>query len=162
MREKHQSETAGGRVPFPPPLAYIVGIAIGFTLHLFVPVRIVTSEGAAHALFLAGAGVLAVSASLVLSAVVSFRKAQTTPYFGQATTSLIVRGPFRVSRNPLYVAGALFHVGLSLVTNNLWVFVLLIPALAVVNALIRREEEYLTARFGSEYEAYCKRVPRWL
>ena len=161
-RQVPQTETAGASVPFPPPLAYFAGMAIGFAVHLFVPARIVASERAEHGLFLLGSGLLTLSASLVISAVVSFRQAQTSPYFGQASTSLIVRGPFRISRNPLYLAGALLHCGLSLLANALWPLVLLIPALAVVNALIEREEGYLARRFGSEYKAYCKRVRRWL
>jgi protein-S-isoprenylcysteine O-methyltransferase Ste14 len=108
-RQVPQTETAGASVPFPPPAVNFAGMAIGFALHLFVPARIVVSERAERGLFLLGSVLLALSVGLAISAVVSFRQAQTTPYFGQASTSLIIRRPFRISRNPVYVAAALLH-----------------------------------------------------
>lgn len=155
------TETAGSSVPFPPPLAYFAGIALGFTLHVLLPAPIVTSARGENSLALFGWSLLALSASLVVSALVAFRQAHTSHTFNQASTSLIVRGPFRISRNPAYLAGALVHCGVSFVANALWVFLLLIPALAVVNALIKREEGYLSRRFGAGYQAYCGRVRRW-
>jgi protein-S-isoprenylcysteine O-methyltransferase Ste14 len=156
------AEIPGASVPFPPPLAYVAGMALGFSLHLLFPARIVTSVPAEHVLRPLGWGVLIVSLTLAASSLVGFRRAHTTVAFHRANTRLIVRGPFRLSRNPVYLAGALFHSGLSLLANALWPLILLVPALIVVNALIVREEGYLTRRFGAEYEVYRKRVRRWL
>jgi protein-S-isoprenylcysteine O-methyltransferase Ste14 len=154
--------TPRASVPVPPPLAFIAGIIAGFLLHLVAPVYLVDSEETARALGWVGAGLMAISVGLVIATVVAFRKARTTPFFDEASTSLIVQGPFRVSRNPLYLAAALLHLGLSLRANAFWPLLLLVPAFFVVNRLIRREEGYLAQRFGSEYEAYCRRVRRWL
>ena len=148
-------------VPFPPPLAYFAGLALGFALHLFVPVPIVTSAQAEHMLRLFGWGVFTISLSLAALSLIGFHRAHTTVDFSQANSSLIVRGPFRFSRNPVYLAGSLFHLGLSLLANALWPLILLVPALLLVNALIVREEGYLSRRFGQEYEVYRKRVRRW-
>ena len=143
-------QTANARVPFPPPLAYFVGMGLGFALQSVRPLSIAASASGETALRLAGAGVVVLAVALVVSAVVAFRAARTTPYFSQASTSLIVRGPFRISRNPVYVAGALVHIGVSFLANALWPLLFLPPALAVVNLLIKREESYLRKRFADE------------
>jgi len=162
IQDKTLIGTAGASVPFPPPLAFIVGMAIGFALQLFIPVRVVTSSRGAHNLVLLASGLLSVSASLIIASVIAFRRARTTHTFSVASTSLIVRGPFRISRNPLYLAGILFHAGVALAANAFWPLVLLLPAIALVNTLIKREEAYLTKRFGLEYDAYRNRVRRWI
>jgi protein-S-isoprenylcysteine O-methyltransferase Ste14 len=162
IEDKDLTRTAGNNVPFPPPLAFIVGMALGFALQLFLPARVVTSPRGERNLVLLASGLLSVSASLVIASVISFRRARTTHSFSVASTSLIVRGPFRISRNPLYLAGLLFHAGVSLLANALWPLMLLVPAIALVNTLIKREETYLTKRFGREYDAYRDRVRRWI
>ncbi|HET7521503.1 MAG TPA: isoprenylcysteine carboxylmethyltransferase family protein [Candidatus Limnocylindria bacterium] len=82
---------------------------------------------------------------------------------GQATETIIEEGPFRVSRNPLYLGLLALYVGLGLLTPSFWAL-LLFPA-AVVLVLwgaIVPEERYLRERFGTQYEAYTRRVRRWL
>ena len=165
MSESTQSpeaDTAGARVPFPPPLAYFAGMAIGFALHYFFPFPLVASPRAVQLSRLLGWVLLVLSLSLVISAVVSFRRARTTHDFRRPSTALIASGPFGLSRNPVYLAGALLHCGVALLANALWPLLLLLPALVVVNHLSKREEEYLSRRFGLEYETYRHRVRRWL
>ena len=154
-------DTAGARIPFP-PLAYFAGMAAGFALHLILPVRLATSPAALRLVHVLGWVLLALSSALVVTAIISFRRTRTTGHLSQASTALIASGPFRLSRNPLYLAGALLHSGVALVANAFWPLLFLLPALVVVNNLIKREEEYLSRRFGLEYEAYSRRVRRWL
>lgn len=154
------AEIPGASVPFPPPLAFIVGIIVGFTLHALRPVSVSARSGAVLQKF--GWAFLALSVCLVVSAVVAFRRARTSPTFSRASASLIVHGPFRISRNPLYLAAALLHLGLALTANALWPLLLLLPALVIVNVLIKREEGYLSRRFGVEYDEYRRRVRRWV
>jgi protein-S-isoprenylcysteine O-methyltransferase Ste14 len=79
------------------------------------------------------------------------------------TTALVAAGPFRFSRNPLYVALTLVYVALALLTNALWVLVLIVPVLFVTHyGVVRREERYLEAKFGDAYRAYRSRVRRYL
>jgi protein-S-isoprenylcysteine O-methyltransferase Ste14 len=78
-------------------------------------------------------------------------------------TALVVTGPFRFTRNPLYLARTILYIGLASAMNVAWPLVTLIPLLATVHyAIIKREEHHLGERFGDEYRAYCARVPRWL
>ena len=157
-----QVESAGDRVRFPPPLAFIGALLLGFALHLIFPLPLTRSLKSEHLLSLGGGVLVAMAAVLVVSAAICFRLARTSPGFHRPSSALITSGPFRFSRNPVYLAGALLHCGLPLLANALWPLVLLPPALVVVNALIRREESYLAQRFGSDYEAYRRRVRRWI
>jgi len=75
----------------------------------------------------------------------------------------VTTGPFRWSRNPLYLAILIIYVGTTLVVDALWPFVLLVPLIALLEwGVIRREERYLARTFGEPYEAYRARVRRWL
>lgn len=77
--------------------------------------------------------------------------------------SLITTGPFRFSRNPLYVAITLLYVGLTLLLNSWWGVVLLVPLLVVLHfGVVRREERYLERKFGDQYTAYRSQVRRYL
>jgi len=78
-------------------------------------------------------------------------------------TALVTSGPFRLSRNPMYVARTMLYVGLALLANALWALLMLVPLLVVVQyGVVAREERYLARRFGAAYHAYRARVRCWL
>ena len=82
---------------------------------------------------------------------------------GAATTVVIDRGPFAVSRNPLYLGLLVASAGVGLVAGSMWALL----ALPLEWALLRwgavvPEERYLAAKFGSTYTDYTHRVRRWL
>ncbi len=78
-------------------------------------------------------------------------------------TTLVTDGPFRFSRNPMYLARTLLYVGLGLLANSLAVLLTAVPLLMVVqHGVIKREEHYLEAKFGDAYRQYRARVRRWL
>ena len=82
---------------------------------------------------------------------------------GQSTTAMIEQGPFRLSRNPLYVGLLALYVGMALLAPTFWGLVLLPAAvLLVLWGAIRPEERYLHERFGAAYDDYARRVRRWL
>jgi protein-S-isoprenylcysteine O-methyltransferase Ste14 len=92
-----------------------------------------------------------------------FRRHQTGLLPGQATHSLIDDGPFRRSRNPLYVGLLALYLGLALLAPTFWALALFPAAvLLVLWGAIRPEELYLHARFGAQYDDYARRVRRWL
>jgi protein-S-isoprenylcysteine O-methyltransferase Ste14 len=79
------------------------------------------------------------------------------------TTALVTEGPFRYSRNPIYLALTLLYVGVALLINALWILLLIVPVLLVIRyGVIAREEAYLTRKFGDTYRQYTARVQRWL
>lgn len=94
-----------------------------------------------------------------LATLVRFR---TTFHPDRAASRLVVAGPYRYSRNPIYVAMTALYSGVALLANTLWPFLLLPVVLVIVAVLvIAREERYLARTFGEEYSQYCRRVGRW-
>ncbi|WP_255215234.1 MULTISPECIES: methyltransferase family protein [Paraburkholderia] len=87
-----------------------------------------------------------------------------TPVPGnRPTTAIVSKGPFRYSRNPIYLAFSLLQLGMAFSINSLWLLVTLVPAVALMSlVVIPREERYLERRFPSEYLAYKASVRRWL
>jgi protein-S-isoprenylcysteine O-methyltransferase Ste14 len=82
---------------------------------------------------------------------------------GQSTTTLLERGPFRMSRNPLYLGLIILYLGVALISRSLWAVALLpLAILALRWGAIVPEEHYLRSTFGAEYRAYQDRVRRWL
>jgi len=92
-----------------------------------------------------------------------FRRRGTAVEPWKPSTVLINEGPYRFSRNPIYVGFAFTYAGLAIAMDSALVLFLLLPCLAVVDQfVIQREERYLAAKFGSDYEAYRQKVRRWL
>ena len=105
-----------------------------------------------------------VAAVALFSGSVGKFRAAGTPVPGNKPTTVIVRaGPYRFSRNPIYLAFSLLHLGIAIWVNGLWLVATLIAALAVMAyVVIPREEEYLERRFGAEYLDYKNSVRRWV
>jgi protein-S-isoprenylcysteine O-methyltransferase Ste14 len=83
------------------------------------------------------------------------------PY--KPTMALVVDGPFRFTRNPLYLSLTLLYSGTAFLLNLLWAILLLPIALVIMQfGVICREERYLEKKFGQEYLRYKARVRRWI
>jgi protein-S-isoprenylcysteine O-methyltransferase Ste14 len=81
----------------------------------------------------------------------------------QPATAFVRSGPYRFSRNPIYLAFSLLQLGLALLINSLTMVMTLALAVAVMAlVVIPREERYLAQRFPSEYSAYKASTRRWL
>lgn len=101
--------------------------------------------------------------ALALCCFVLFARRRTTILPGSQPSTLVVRGPYRLSRNPMYVSLVLSYIGLAGYLAVPWALVLLpLPWLALQRVLIPFEEARLRREFGASYEAYCQRVRRWL
>ncbi len=110
-----------------------------------------------------GAIVTVLAIALFVSAVRTLRAAGTPIPGNRPATTIVRTGPYRVSRNPIYLAFSLVQLGLSLWVNSLALLITLIPAVALMwLVVIPREERYLEARFPSEYSPYKASVRRWL
>ena len=142
-----------------PPLVYLGSIAIGMVLHFAWPTSLLPRS--VSPLF--GIPVVLLAMGLFLSAVRTFRAAGTPVPGNQPTTAIVRTGPFRFSRNPIYLAFSLLQLGIALWVNSLWLVLTLLAAVAVMSLfVIPREERYLEARFPSEYSPYKASVRRWL
>jgi protein-S-isoprenylcysteine O-methyltransferase Ste14 len=77
-------------------------------------------------------------------------------------TSLLTSGPYAFSRNPMYLGWAVFAVGQAILVNSLWLAIAALAAsLYLQFVTIPQEEETLQREFGTDYEAYRRRVRRW-
>src|ERR671919_110987 len=109
-------------------------------------------------------GLLVATAAALFSYSIRQLRMAGTPVPGNRPTTAIVRtGPYRFSRNPIYLAFSALQVGIALCVGSLWLLITLVPALALMSFwVIPREERYLEARFSSEYLSYKSSVRRWL
>ena len=96
-------------------------------------------------------------------AIARFVQARTHVDVRKPATSLVTDGPYRLTRNPMYVAAALLYAGVAIVYAKIFILAFLVPCLIVIDIfIIRREEAYLEALFGEPYREFCGRVRRWL
>jgi len=151
------SDTAG--VVAPPPLIYLAALVVGLVLRAVAPTPFLPRD------LSVGVGVLLVVIAVGLSVwgVRTMRHAGTPVSPRAPTTALVTAGPFRFSRNPLYVSLTLCYLGIAIATQALWAIPLLVVVLVVMRrGVIDREERYLERKFGAEYLRYKARVRRWM
>jgi protein-S-isoprenylcysteine O-methyltransferase Ste14 len=138
-----------GIVAFPGVL-YAFAFAVAYGLNLVWPLPLMQAEVARWI-------------GVILSGVAAMRRARTNIYPSLPATALVVVGPFRFTRNPLYVALAILFLGLTFEFNTAWGLVVLVPLLLVMHyGVILREERYLERKFGDPYRDYCRKVRRYL
>lgn len=143
----------------PPPFIYLGGLAVGGFLHWLKPMPLLSE----NLTLPFGILIIAVSVLLVISSFREFKKAKTNIDVRKPTTSIVSSGPYRFTRNPIYVSMTLLTLGIALWINTLWILITLIPVLLVMQfGVIVREEAYLTKKFGNEYLAYQSKVHRWI
>ena len=153
------TEPDSSGVRLPPPLVYLAGLALGWALDAWHPL----GRPPAPLRWTLGGALAVAGLGLFLPALRLMRRARTAIAPTRPTTRLVVAGPFRVTRNPLYLSLLLVYAALAVLTGTLWALVLLPVVVAVLQrVVIVREEAYLERKFGDEYRAYRARVRRWI
>ena len=148
------------RIIAPPPLLYLVTLAVGLGLQVWSPQPILM-----HYALSAGMGIalLILSAMLARWSFVTMRHARTPASPRETSTALVMQGPFRFSRNPIYVAMTGLYLGVAFLFNANWIAWFAVPLLLIMHfGVIRREERYLAVQFGEAYRDYQSRVRCWL
>jgi protein-S-isoprenylcysteine O-methyltransferase Ste14 len=141
-----------------PPIVYVVAIVAGLALEASWPTRPLP-----RVLVPLGVVLVLVAVTLFSLSIRELRAARTTFRTQQPTTTIVMTGPYRLSRNPIYLAFTLLQLGIGLWRNSAWVLGLLVPALILVSSgTIAREERYLEKKFGDAYLRYKADVRRWL
>jgi protein-S-isoprenylcysteine O-methyltransferase Ste14 len=141
---------------------FLLSYAAGEALHRVVPLPLARLPGI-HGMEWLAALLLLAGLILVLISVMFFLGARTTPIPYRRPATLVMWGPYRLSRNPMYVGVTLIYLGIAALRGVLWP-VLLLPIVLIVldRFVIPQEESILRANFGAAYERYCARVRRWL
>ena len=156
MRNQKQDNA---RVLFPPPLIYVAAFLLGQRLQSSLPLPLLLPKTLRT--FLSGA-LLGIGITTGALAVREMKSAGTNIQPQQPTTALVVEGPYRFTRNPIYLSMTLIYSGLAILSNALWPLLLLpLPLQLLRRGVIEREEHYLEHKFGERYQRYKESVPRW-
>lgn len=148
-------DSAGVRLP--PPLTFGGTLIATLILGHWCPLKLPTWSGVAGGILLAAGLGFAGWARLIL-----LRRGTTVLPF-RPSTALVTEGPFRFSRNPIYVGFTAIYTGISLLFRSAWPLIFLPLVIFVVHkTAIEREETYLERRFVEEYREYKKSVRRWI
>jgi protein-S-isoprenylcysteine O-methyltransferase Ste14 len=149
-------------VAIKPPILFISALALGSLLTLLIPIGPGLASPNALALIV-GLSFVAIGLALAVFSARGFRFAGTSVVPGQHATALVTTGPYRVTRNPIYIGSVLVYFGLSIVLTSVWTLFLLVPVLMILQTgVVKPEEAYLELKFGEAYRQYRARVPRWL
>lgn len=142
-----------------PPLVYLASLIIGALIQLAMPLSFLPRA----LTVVPGTTVVVVAIALFSYSVAKFRAAGTPVPARKPTTVIVRTGPYRFSRNPIYLAFSLFQLGIAIWVNSLWLLATLVGAVALIHSVvIPREELYLERRFGAQYLDYKASVRRWL
>jgi protein-S-isoprenylcysteine O-methyltransferase Ste14 len=145
-----------------PPLLFAGALVLGCLLSWLFPIG--PGLGAANGRALAvGATFVVLGLALGVYAVWEFRRHGTSVVPGDPATAMVESGPYRYTRNPIYIGFVLLYFGLAVMLTSEWMLLLLLPVLIVLQrGVVEREEAYLSEKFGEAYRKYQARVPRWL
>ena len=143
-----------------PPIAWGLAVIVGLALNWLVPLPFLPTDLPVRWL---GAMVFVLALALGICSVVTIIRAGPNISTNRPTTTIVESGPYRFTRNPIYLGMFLGQIGLAIAFNNLWLPMTLVPfALVIRNGVLAREEAYLARKFGDAYRGYCSRVRRWL
>ncbi|MES3033278.1 MAG: isoprenylcysteine carboxylmethyltransferase family protein [Gemmatimonadota bacterium] len=143
----------------PPPLIYLVPLTVALLVHGWRPWPVLPGRWP----HLVGPLFIAASLVFVLPALGAFARARTNPKPWKPTTALVIEGPYRYTRNPMYLGFTLLFVGVTCWVNSVWpLFALLVVLPAMQVGVIQREERYLERKFGAPYREYMQMVRRWI
>ncbi len=148
-------------VRFPPPLIYAASILLGVALEfsnwtIGIDLSLIFRISMSTPFAAAGLG-------LVLASIGLFNRTGQKPEPWTTTPEIITDGIYRYTRNPMYVGMGLVQVGIGIGALNVWIVVLVLPAMFLVYVIaVRHEEAYLESKFGKAYLDYKQRVRRWL
>ena len=155
--EAKQPDHAG--VAFHPPLLLVVSLGVGFLLRWVAPLAFFTSTGTV----MMGPAIVVLSFGIFFWALGTMLHGHASIPTNTPTDAIVAGGPFRFSRNPIYLAMILLHIGVGVWANSLWFLVLAAITVALLTwGVIVREERYLERKFRDEYLSYKSGVRRWI
>ena len=145
-----------------PPLLYGLAIAAALLLERYVGLLpSVPSDG--YLFWTIGGLLVVIAVTLDVWAIRTLLVSHTTVMPNRCAQRLVTNGPFRLTRNPIYLGYTLMTIAFGFLTGNSWFFVAAAAAAVVTTMVaIRCEEMHLLARFGIDFERYCQQTRRWI
>lgn len=149
------------RLIAPPPLLFAGCVIGGLIANHFRPLPLFHLSNTAR--YGIGAAMFFLAIAVGFSAIREFRTHREHPSPYQATNAIVDSGPFRYTRNPIYLSFLVITLAIAVLANSWWVMLSLIPLTLLLNfGVIRPEETYLSRKFGTVYDDYRHRVRRWI
>ena len=149
------------RVRIPPPLVFLSCLALFGTLEYFLPIDVMFSR--TWPTYALAALVFVLSGYLALHALLVLKGHGTHVDTSSPSIQIVTSGPFRFSRNPMYLSLVLLGLGLAVLLTSVWLLLGSAVVLILLDRLaIRPEEAYLAEKFGQVYAAYSAKVRRWI
>jgi len=143
----------------PPPVCFLVAVIVMIVLHYFAPI----SRWLNYPWRYVGIVIIALGFSLSLGSGIFFRKLGTNPRPGSKANLLVTKGPFRYTRNPMYLGLITMLIGISILLGT-FSSLIPIPILFIIlhTQFVLREEKWMEEWFGESYVEYKSKTPRWL
>jgi len=145
-----------------PPYLYLGGLLAGALIELVLPLGPGLAGGGLRPIAI-GLGLAAIGLGVGIKGIRQFGDAGTSVQVDEPTEALVTGGLYGWSRNPIYIGLSVLYAGLAIALTTGWGLLALPFVIWIMNrGVIDREEAYLATKFGEDYLAYKKRVPRWL
>jgi protein-S-isoprenylcysteine O-methyltransferase Ste14 len=145
----------------PPPLIYAAIFFLSILMQKIIPIdnSFFESQNAT----IAGIVLIAIALLFILPALIKFVQSKNTLVTIKSATSLQTKGIYSLTRNPMYMGLLILYSGIAMLEGNWWTFIFIPLIIIIVQSyVIRGEENYLQRAFGEEYNAYRKKVRRWI
>ncbi|MDP2741640.1 MAG: methyltransferase [bacterium] len=150
----------GVNVVVKPPILFLAFLALGIVLRFMVKLTILSESRVDYGYFAGGLLILS-GVSLIIWSVKTFKKFGETPHHGKPIHKIIASGPFKFTRNPMYLSMTSIYIGLSMIINTYWLLLFLPIMLIILHyRVILREEKYLEKKLKKEYVPYKSQVRR--
>lgn len=161
-QQKHPARPFRFLLRIPVPWVYVLAYIVGVGLEILLPFDFQSFNIVLYFRF-GGALLFFIGAVLAGWGLFVFRKAHTTTVPGEKSQELVKSGPYRFSRNPMYVGLGFAYIGEAGWLTQIWPLLLLPLLFYYINQIvIPLEETRLRESFGNEYEQYCAGVRRWI
>lgn len=158
-----ESKNDAAKVRFFPPGIPLIAILLGVLLQFYWPIDLRSMLSAPSRFFVGGFIAFSAIAFLGLWSISLFRQGGQSENPWKPTSYIEKRGPFRITRNPMYLQMVLVCLGVGIALANGWILMLAPVVAWVLYVLaIKQEEAYLEEKFGEEYLAYKCTVRRWI
>jgi protein-S-isoprenylcysteine O-methyltransferase Ste14 len=146
----------------PVPWVFVLSFLVSLIPQIVFPIHL-HSHGVIFFIKIVGVSLFVIGALFAGWSLIIFHKANTTTTPGEISKKLIISGPYRFSRNPMYISLTLAYLGEAGFLIQTWPLVILPFTLAYINwVVIPIEENLLKSEFKDDYENYCTRVRRWI
>ncbi len=147
---------------FPPPLGWLIALILSFALDRWLPIGLMPAYPWMPGI-VTGVVILVFAIYTNIGGFLAFRRAGTNVNPYRPALRVVTDGPFRYTRNPMYLGMVTSILSLALLFSNLWALILAACLWAVLHhGVVRREERYMEARFGEDYRALLATTRRWL